>query len=110
MSLWDEDHYFSIKIRTMPQATKPEPFQARISLTAYHDQDSDRYHLPSLMFEHVANDKSPISEIATQHMALIPISTPNMLWSNFATRTFVGRIDHGMTSNPNCGCRKRHSI
>jgi hypothetical protein len=39
-----------------------------------------------------ANDKSPISEIATQHMALILKSTPNMLWSNFATRTFVGRI------------------
>jgi hypothetical protein len=39
-----------------------------------------------------ANDKSPISEIATQHMTLIPISTPNMMWSNFATRTFVGRI------------------
>jgi putative hydrolase of the HAD superfamily len=25
-------------------------------------------------------------------MALIPISTPKMLWANFATRTFVGRI------------------
>jgi poly(3-hydroxybutyrate) depolymerase len=40
-----------------------------------------------------ANDKSPISEIATQHVALIPISISNMLWSNFATRTFVGRIN-----------------
>jgi hypothetical protein len=38
-----------------------------------------------------ANVKSPISEIATQHVALIPISISNM-WSNFATRTFVGRI------------------
>jgi hypothetical protein len=39
-----------------------------------------------------ANDKSPISEIATQHTALILMPTPSMLWSNFATRTFVGRI------------------
>jgi hypothetical protein len=39
-----------------------------------------------------ANDKSPISEIATQHVALIPISTSYMLWSIFATRIFVGRI------------------
>jgi hypothetical protein len=39
-----------------------------------------------------ANDKSPISEIATQHIALFRISTSNMLWSNFANRTFVGRI------------------
>jgi hypothetical protein len=39
-----------------------------------------------------ANDKSPISEIATQHVALIPRLIPSMLWSNFATRTFVGRI------------------
>jgi lysophospholipid acyltransferase (LPLAT)-like uncharacterized protein len=42
-----------------------------------------------------ANDKSPGREIATQHVALIPISTSNMLWSNFATRTFVGRIKTG---------------
>jgi hypothetical protein len=39
-----------------------------------------------------ANDKSPISEIAAQHVVLIPISASNMLCSNFATRTFVGRI------------------
>jgi hypothetical protein len=55
-----------------------------------------------------ANDKCPISEIATQHMALIPISTPNMLWLNFATRTFVGRINKGVLKLwvvrcPKCG-------